>query len=226
MTICGSQSCSCGLVSNSLTVTGSGAAGSPFQIETLQGQVVTSGTRPGSPTNGMGIYETDTQRSLIYNGTSWVIVGGDWPRFKIEAQSAQSIADGAGGAVTPALGTEVIDTDAFHTGTNGFVTIPATLGGDYVVIVHGVWAANATGNRYIQATVGNNAGAPTQNGNRRNGGYVMANTVNNGQPSTMFVRLAAAATVTASVLQLSGGALNLNQCSLEGYMVRHLPALV
>ena len=37
-------------------------------------RVVTSSTRPGSPTEGMFIYETDTQKTLIYNGSSWVEV--------------------------------------------------------------------------------------------------------------------------------------------------------
>ena len=37
-------------------------------------RVVTSSTRPGSPTEGMFIYETDTQKTLIYDGSSWVEV--------------------------------------------------------------------------------------------------------------------------------------------------------
>lgn len=37
-------------------------------------EVVTSTTRPSVPTDGQIIYETDTKRILVYNGTSWVIV--------------------------------------------------------------------------------------------------------------------------------------------------------
>lgn len=40
----------------------------------LMNQVVitcTSSTRPGTPTAGMVIYETDTERVLKYNGTAW-----------------------------------------------------------------------------------------------------------------------------------------------------------
>jgi hypothetical protein len=33
--------------------------------------VCTSGTRPGSPVDGMTIYETDTDRLLVWNGTNW-----------------------------------------------------------------------------------------------------------------------------------------------------------
>lgn len=36
--------------------------------------VCTSGTRPGSPVEGMTIYETDTNELLIYDGAAWVLV--------------------------------------------------------------------------------------------------------------------------------------------------------
>lgn len=35
--------------------------------------ICTSSTRPGSPYDGQIIYETDTKRELIYNGSAWVI---------------------------------------------------------------------------------------------------------------------------------------------------------
>lgn len=38
--------------------------------------VCTSGTRPTSPTEGMHIYETDTDKTLKWDGTSWVEMGG------------------------------------------------------------------------------------------------------------------------------------------------------
>ena len=37
-------------------------------------EIVTSGTRPASPFDGMQIYETDTNKVLVYNGSSWVEV--------------------------------------------------------------------------------------------------------------------------------------------------------
>jgi len=45
--------------------------------------VVTSATRPLSPFEGMQIFETDTNRSLIYDGTEWVITGqiGAWTLY-------------------------------------------------------------------------------------------------------------------------------------------------
>lgn len=41
-------------------------------------QVVTSGTRPGAPTEGLGIHETDTKRFYIWDGTAWKYRGGLW----------------------------------------------------------------------------------------------------------------------------------------------------
>jgi hypothetical protein len=39
----------------------------------IQPGVCTSTTRPASPYEGQAIFETDTDRMLIYNGTAWVI---------------------------------------------------------------------------------------------------------------------------------------------------------
>lgn len=36
--------------------------------------VCTSGTRPASPTEGMEIYETDTNRGLAYDGAAWKVI--------------------------------------------------------------------------------------------------------------------------------------------------------
>ena len=39
----------------------------------LQPGVCTSTTRPAAPYEGQAVYETDTNKTLIYNGTAWVI---------------------------------------------------------------------------------------------------------------------------------------------------------
>ena len=44
--------------------------------------ICTSGTRPGSPVNGMTIYETDTACQARWNGSAWVYdVGGVWQSY-------------------------------------------------------------------------------------------------------------------------------------------------
>jgi hypothetical protein len=40
----------------------------------MQPGVCTSSTRPASPYDGQVIYETDTDRTLVYNGTGWVFL--------------------------------------------------------------------------------------------------------------------------------------------------------
>lgn len=37
--------------------------------------ICTSGTRPGSPAEGYQIYETDTNKTLVYDGASWWTIG-------------------------------------------------------------------------------------------------------------------------------------------------------
>lgn len=54
----------------------------------------TSGTRPGSPTEGMTIYETDTGCYVTYDGSAWVQdLGGTW-RTYTPTFSGMSIGNG------------------------------------------------------------------------------------------------------------------------------------
>jgi hypothetical protein len=45
-----------------------------YGIGSLKPGVCTSTTRPASPYNGQVIYETDTDKTLVYNGTGWVFL--------------------------------------------------------------------------------------------------------------------------------------------------------
>jgi len=49
--------------------------------------VCTSATRPASPYQGMMVYETDTGRTLLWTGSTWVIVG-DPANFSLDATGA------------------------------------------------------------------------------------------------------------------------------------------
>jgi hypothetical protein len=68
-------------------VTASKIANNSITFAKLSGLMITvvctSSTRPGSPVIGQEIFETDTLRSLIYNGTAWVIVSqlGAWTQW-------------------------------------------------------------------------------------------------------------------------------------------------
>jgi hypothetical protein len=93
----------------------------------------TSTTRPANPRAGDRIYETDTQRELIWNGTSWVRMGGTINTarsgFIIRRNTNQSIASGATNLISFDL--EDFDSDGYITVTSTTVTIPAGLGGVY-----------------------------------------------------------------------------------------------
>ena len=219
--ICNDNVCNCGIVSSTLTVTGSGSFGDPYHLETNVFAIVTSSTRPAG-FNGQHIYETDKDRDAVYDGTNWIYIN-NLPQFQIEASTAQSIPNNAG--TVPALATEVQDTDGFHTSTDGFITIPSGLGGRYTIYVFGGWASDATSYRSVRPVVGNNTGI-TQNNTDRSGGYAMVTTANNGFGVATTMLLRATATVNITVFQLSGGALDLSTAHLRGIMTHHRPDLV
>lgn len=74
-------------------------------------QVVTSTTRPSSPYSGMEIFESDTKRKYIWDGTAWVYLGGGtdptFHRTRIEKNANQAI--GTAQAVTLSWQTIVYD---------------------------------------------------------------------------------------------------------------------
>jgi hypothetical protein len=70
-----------------------------------------------------------------------------FPMCHASRAAALSIANATWTAVT--LDTEALDTDGFFTAGTKVVTIPSGLGGKYFVIYQVVWAANATGVRYV-----------------------------------------------------------------------------
>lgn len=59
----------------------------------------TSATRPSSPHEGMTIYETDTDRHMVYSGSAWVPAGG------------AVICTSSTRPSSPRTGTEIVETD-------------------------------------------------------------------------------------------------------------------
>ncbi len=218
---CGARSCECGVTSSSLVVTRSGDT---FGIESMAFGNYTSIPRPASPVQWQHIYETDTGRYRVWDGTYWVITGGSMPGFQLERQSLLTLTTAV--EATVPLPTEIYDTDGFHTGSDGFATIPAGYGGDYIVIPGGVFAASAAGQRNIRYQIAGNSVTPTQNPTQWAGGWAMLATTNNGFVVPEIHRLEAGATLTLRAYQTSGGNLDLTLGSLKGFMIRHLPALV
>lgn len=109
--------------------------------------ICTSGSRPsgaGAPIEGMTIFETDTDRFLIYNGTSWIRVGtissAGWTGCQVSRVALQSIPSTTATAI--AWDTQVTsDPDNFIVPTSATLTIPAGLGGLYMITVATNWSA-------------------------------------------------------------------------------------
>ena len=90
--------------------------------------VCTSSTRPASPYDGQMIYETDTDRTLVFNGTSWIGVGrmrniaafassGTWTVPAGVTYAVANIRGAGGGAGTATAGNGGSSSVAFAGGT-------------------------------------------------------------------------------------------------------------
>lgn len=119
-----------------------------------------SGSRPsgaGAPIEGMTIFETDTDRFLIYNGTSWIRVGTisqtGWTGVHVQRVALQSIPVGVPTAI---VWDTVItsDSDDFIVPSSATLTIPTGLGGIYAATVATNWSAGVgTLGAYISVEV-------------------------------------------------------------------------
>lgn len=83
--------------------------------------IVTSTTRPTSPFAGQVIFETDTEDSFVWDGTSWKPAGG-------------GAGAGAGGAILLNLN-QITANYTFDTGYNGVSAGPVTIASGVTVTV-------------------------------------------------------------------------------------------
>lgn len=110
--------------------------------------ICTSSTRPASPFVGQQIYETDTSKSLIYNGTAWVAP---------QALSVPpSVSVGFGTTSTYTQDTNIVWTTAdYNTDTmwTSGATVTVRTAGIYLVTFMGraTSTVSASGNAYINA---------------------------------------------------------------------------
>lgn len=104
----------------------------------LRPGVCTSTTRPGTPYTGQIIYETDTLRTLVYNGSSWLLYNsaGSYsisgistkPNFLVYLSGGNGAA--ANGA-TLAYNTAQYDDTSSVSLSTGVFTVPANQAGIY-----------------------------------------------------------------------------------------------
>lgn len=98
-------------------------------------QTTTSGARPSPATEGMLIYETDTDRFMVYDATGWVRVGNSTAsgRTGCTIRKTGNTSVGNVSSATITFTAEDVDTDGFIAVPLNTVTIPAGLGGLYAV---------------------------------------------------------------------------------------------
>jgi hypothetical protein len=162
----------------------------------------------GTTAGDLEYYSSATAKTRIPIGAAGNILQSDGTKpvwadaegCRVRDSSSQSINDNTLTAIS-SFSTETFDTDGFHTGTDGNITIPAGFGGLYVIGAYGYFAANATANkwRHLEVLVGATiiAAQDTSNG----GNDAMYLTL-----ETVYV-LAAGDVITMKVQQTSGGAL-------------------
>lgn len=116
-------------------------------------QTTTSGARPATPAEGMVIYETDTDRVMVYDGSAWVRVAAG----TTSGRTGCTLRRSANQSITTDTKTNIswdaedVDTDGFISVTSTTITIPAGLGGLYSITanVHSASAFGAAAAMYI-----------------------------------------------------------------------------
>jgi hypothetical protein len=121
--------------------------------------VCTSGTRPSSPAEGRTIYETDTDRLMIYDGSGWaeaLINSSSRPMCSVTKNNTQSLGSGTTGILV-SWTTESYDVGGMTTGSGTtMATVPANRGGKYLIGSTVQFATNATGYRQVLIEVSGN----------------------------------------------------------------------
>lgn len=228
MGFCREATCGCSFYSDSLVMSGSGKAGNPLRIETYEGVVAAEGD-VASPFLGQRIYETSTERIKIYDGTNWVIIGGNMPRVElvIPLTGTQDVPTSTTTEVDyQTIGDIIVDTDSFFGGSGGLFFIQAGLGGDYFVTASHCFTANAAnGTRSVFLAVANNSAVPdelTAVAGTGDGGA----SANYGPTIGRLFRLAEGAQIIHQAWQNTGVTLDIIRASFTMHMIRHIPSLV
>lgn len=100
---------------------------------------------------GQLVYITDEDRFYVYSGSAWSPVGlaasatgRTGGRWSIASGAPQSFTTGTGAFLS--WTTEAADSDGFLTPTASTITVPADLGGQYLVSASIIWSGDPTGN--------------------------------------------------------------------------------
>jgi hypothetical protein len=196
------------LISN--VVTGGTIAASWGNAVRDQGvQVCTSSTRPTSPSEGMMIYETDTDKHLVYDGSAWQwLLSSKRVGCTVRQTTAQSITSNSLQSQT--FQTEDYDSDGFITAPSGTITIPTGLDGMYSIAYAQYWASNpnTAGYAVIKVNIGGTIRAFTTSAPGNSVG-MPGNGTNFLLGVTAVVPLSGGDSMTFQAYQNSGGSINL-----------------
>lgn len=137
--------------------------------------VCTSSTRPASPYDGQVIYETDTDKTLVYNGTGWVFLSTSRANpGGLDFIKSQTI----GSAVS-----SVEVTDAFSSTYDNYkITVSGGAGSAAAINLRMTLGSTITG--YYYAAPGLTYGGSGSNDNGSNAAYMIA-----GIASTEFIQM-------------------------------------
>ena len=123
---------------------------SAYGIGSLKQGVCTSSTRPASPFEGQVIFETDTDRLYVYNGTAWVIPNAPAQNPQgLELVSTTTVTSGSSVTVSNCFSSTY---DAYKIiMSNGATTANGTMSfqfsgittGYYIGIMYYAWAAGS-----------------------------------------------------------------------------------
>lgn len=170
--------------------------------------ICTSGTRPTSTTQGQIIYEIDTERGLIHNGSGWERLFHSAADGRTGCQMRRSAAQTISNNTSTAVGWDVedFDSDGFASTGSGTVTIPTGLGGLYAINCYHQWgSALTTSGRQFILTAGSQSRS-----------YVADGAVGSTEQSVQAtIRLEAGDSFDYRVHQQSGGNLNVTAAKLE-----------
>ena len=178
--------------------------------------ICTSSTRPASPFAGQQIYETDTSKSLIYNGTAWVAPQAQTvpPMCKATKSAVQSIPAATATVIT--LQTEDYDTDSMHSTTTNTSRITIGTAGVYTVTGFILSAASVAAYNYLYIYK-NGTSLPANTGivaGTKDGANAIISQI------TVTLSLAAADYVELAFYHNNAGAINVSaDCWLSAHFV-------
>lgn len=135
--------------------------------------ICTSTTRPSTPFHGQVIYETDSKKEFVYNGTAWVQTNSASttsgvtgvsnlivpPACSLYHSATQNIANATYQAVV--FNSENFDTDAMHDTSTNTSRVTVNTAGLYQVSGYVTYNNNATGTRNLYVYI-NGASAGNQ----------------------------------------------------------------